>query len=239
MIRCRKSGFTLVELLVVITIIGMLMALLLPAVQAAREHGRRTQCINNQKEVGTGAVSFEAARGSLPGFTSKIATPAGKSVDAGWAVALLPFLDRRDLADRWKANPTPGKTKTDFNVPLRVMYCPSDPPDALGQNDGPCSYVINMLVCPAEKGLSLTDIRDGTGVTLLFTERFCKGHNWWDTNNTFTNGGFGSVQSNHGGGVVAAFCDRHVSFLNQSIGDEVFNSLATPTGGEPLGESGF
>lgn len=63
----RKSGFTLVELLVVIAIIAMLVTLLLPAVQAAREAARRTQCINNLKQVGLSILNFESAQGHFPG----------------------------------------------------------------------------------------------------------------------------------------------------------------------------
>lgn len=65
MIR-KSSGFTLVELLVVIAIIGVLVALLLPAVQAAREAARRTQCVNNIKQMGLGVVNYESAHGNFP-----------------------------------------------------------------------------------------------------------------------------------------------------------------------------
>lgn len=61
-----RRAFTLVELLVVITIIGMLTALLLPAIQAARESGRRAQCMNNARQLTTAALGYESARGQFP-----------------------------------------------------------------------------------------------------------------------------------------------------------------------------
>ena len=66
--RNERRGFTLVELLVVITIIGMLMGLLLPAVQAAREAGRRNTCSSNQHNLGLALMSYQSAKQSLPGF---------------------------------------------------------------------------------------------------------------------------------------------------------------------------
>lgn len=66
MLKKKKRGFTLVELLVVIAIIGVLVALLLPAVQAAREAARRTQCVNNLKQMGLGAANYESAHGYFP-----------------------------------------------------------------------------------------------------------------------------------------------------------------------------
>jgi len=88
-----KHGFTLVELLVVIAIIGVLIALLLPAVQQARESARRTQCINNLKQVGLAVHNFHDTYGELP--PSRI-----QYEYLGWSALLLPFMEQTNLFDQ-------------------------------------------------------------------------------------------------------------------------------------------
>jgi prepilin-type N-terminal cleavage/methylation domain-containing protein/prepilin-type processing-associated H-X9-DG protein len=82
----RRAAFTLVELLVVIAIIGVLVALLLPAVQAAREAARRSQCSNNLKQVGLAMLNYEGANGRLP-------PGALMNEGSAWSIYLLPFLE--------------------------------------------------------------------------------------------------------------------------------------------------
>jgi prepilin-type N-terminal cleavage/methylation domain-containing protein/prepilin-type processing-associated H-X9-DG protein len=98
-------GFTLVELLVVIAIIGVLVALLLPAVQAAREAARRAQCKNNLKQMGLGALNHEQTYGFLPtgGWSFDWGPDPdrgfGKNQPAGWMYSLLPFIEQQNLRD--------------------------------------------------------------------------------------------------------------------------------------------
>ena len=87
-------GFTLVELLVVIAIIGILVSLLLPAVQAAREAARRTECINHLKQIGLSGHNFHAALG---GFPPAHLTGAGH---AAWGALVMPYLELDNIVDQ-------------------------------------------------------------------------------------------------------------------------------------------
>ena len=100
--NCRsRKAFTLVELLVVITIIGMLMALLLPAVQAARESARKCQCMNNQKQVSLASLNFEAVNGEFPGYRNDLWPADPPNSTASWVVMLFPYLERNKVWDAW------------------------------------------------------------------------------------------------------------------------------------------
>lgn len=94
-------GFTLVELLVVIAIIGILVALLLPAVQAARDSARRSQCSNNLKQVGLAILNFESAKKKFPaGSTSQTDSQHGPYWST-WSIDILPYMEESALYDRW------------------------------------------------------------------------------------------------------------------------------------------
>lgn len=117
-----SPGFTLVELLVVIAIIGILVALLLPAVQAAREAARRSQCANNLRQIGLAVLEYESSHRRLPAGSTSNAPSLGGPYLSTWAVDILPYMELSPLYDLW--DPT-----VDFvhlnNQRLRETFVPS------------------------------------------------------------------------------------------------------------------
>jgi prepilin-type N-terminal cleavage/methylation domain-containing protein len=143
--RRVKVGFTLVELLVVIAIIGILVAMLLPAVQAAREAARRSHCRNNLKQIGLALLNYESAQSSFP--------PGGLWSGTGsygfsWIVRILPYLEESSIYQKldWTganyggalgwlgANATNAQTLGSVQFP--VLYCPSSSLPTMVLNTG-------------------------------------------------------------------------------------------------------
>jgi prepilin-type N-terminal cleavage/methylation domain-containing protein/prepilin-type processing-associated H-X9-DG protein len=172
-------GFTLVELLVVITIIGILTALLLPAVQSAREAARRASCSNNLKQIGLGLHDFHVAKNNFPVGTALKGYPDGTSADAipvsslntgpfrpGVFAMILPYIEqenlyrklRMDLAIDEDVNVTLGKT----NIPYYL--CPSSD-HVYGLEKAPHSLPLTDPAMP----FAVIDYNGLNGVNRLFT----------------------------------------------------------------------
>jgi len=127
----RTRGFTLIELLVVIAIIAVLIALLLPAVQAAREAARRSQCVNNFKQMGLAMHNYHDVMGALPigrmgiGYTYPPGLPDQRRT---WGFSILPYIEQGNLANAINFNLPfyDASNTTVIRVPLKMYQCPSD-----------------------------------------------------------------------------------------------------------------
>ena len=194
--RTQRGGFTLVELLVVIAIIGVLVSLLLPAVQAARESSRRIKCANNLKQLGLALTNYHDTYGVLPAGWHRPKL-------WGWNTLLLPFLEQQSLHTQIQATPNgTGRgfddlmtkfpaTNTLLQTKLSVVRCPSDPagptvtyatglPTTLfGRSNYAANFGTKMSNVPEvvdgpfyfNSGRRLGEITDGLSSTLFVGER--------------------------------------------------------------------
>ena len=141
----HRHGFTLVELLVVIAVIGILVALLLPAVQAARESARRGQCINNLKQFGIAVHNYHDIFKKLP--YGKGASYPGAPVYARWSqhAALLPYVEQQNLYASLDFRYPPATPGMGGLFPFMPAYA-----NPGGQNNVPCTFVVPIFLCPSD-----------------------------------------------------------------------------------------
>lgn len=172
--RARR-GFTLVELLVVIAIISLLIALLLPAVQGARESGRRSSCSNNQHQLSLAVLGYEALHKQYPGYYNFLDRfgPNGYPIwdaddnylEATWVTMVLPHLERADLSKPWQDDRIAWLGKPRMKLPQ--LICPSDPRTKANDYTATLAYAVNC---------GLPDVKLKGGSPLSQDDPNIKGH---------------------------------------------------------------
>ncbi len=187
--RAPRRGFTLIELLVVIAIIAVLIALLLPAVQAAREAARRSQCLNNLKQMGLAMHSYHQSVDSFP--MGNMIAYSDPGVQTTWGTfsahtLLLPYLDQMPLYNAcnfsWNVWYDVGNqiNMTAWNTKVSVFLCPSDKNagtnylnsyyGSYGTGTNPWSSQTNGIFAPENTAYSIAAVTDGTSNTICHVE---------------------------------------------------------------------
>jgi prepilin-type N-terminal cleavage/methylation domain-containing protein/prepilin-type processing-associated H-X9-DG protein len=200
----KPSGFTLVELLVVITIIGILISLLLPAVQAAREAARRMQCQNHLKQLALGMLLHEQTHGFFPsggwGYAWTGDPDCGTGVDqpGAWSFSVLPFIEQQAAHDLGSdgqrtlhSGSSPSTTKSqgalkrDQSV-IPLFNCPTR--RAPGVYPRPWGFVYCNAALPLTSGVGL-DYAANCGVGFLYGPNWQPGSPSWDAGGVMYGGG--------------------------------------------------
>ncbi|QDU54065.1 DUF1559 family PulG-like putative transporter [Aeoliella mucimassa] len=211
----RRSAFTLVELLVVIAIIGILVALLLPAIQAAREAARRTSCINNVRQIVLGIHNYELAYDHLPVGTTNKTGPINNLPDGhhiSWLARTLPYIGEQNraahldpqLSAYHQANDTVRQTT------IELLICPSyGGMDSAASNYAGCHHDREAPIDEDNNGafvlnrrIHLEDLKDGASYTFLIGEKLPDDYDlgWLSgTSATLRNTGFAPNTTINGG----------------------------------------
>jgi prepilin-type N-terminal cleavage/methylation domain-containing protein/prepilin-type processing-associated H-X9-DG protein len=194
MISKLKRAFSLVELLVVIAIIGILVGLLIPAVQSSREAARRRSCSNNLKQIGDALHGYEAANETFP--PGSVLNPNSGGSGESWHGLLLPYLEQAELAEQF------GNTAN--NTEVQVFLCPSGVaatrilPElasmstysgvagagrdghVIEDRNGRCGFVYTDGIFYPDSYTRTRDIEDGLSKTLAIGERVYFIEAWWE-----------------------------------------------------------
>jgi len=126
----NSMGFTLVELLVVIAIIGVLVAMLLPAVQSVREAARRTKCMNNLRQIGLATINFHDANSAFPPARTTSSNQVfflfARTGPDSWLVRILPFIEQNNLYQHWDLTKKyKFQKEVATSTPVGAFLCPS------------------------------------------------------------------------------------------------------------------
>jgi prepilin-type N-terminal cleavage/methylation domain-containing protein len=257
--QARSGGFSLVELLVVVAIIGTLVALLLPAVQQARESSHRTACLNNLHQMGVALAAYHDLHHTFPpGGVEFRLKPKGPERQLAWCVFLLPQLEQQTVYDRLDlsaAFDSPKNADGAASV-LEVFICPSVPHESYLASGRGCSDYggiygerITKPNSPPrgtmlyDRAIAAHEITDGLSTTLMISEdsawpdgQWINGRNVFDQAyaiNAVVTPLENEIRSLHPLGANALLADGSARFISQSIELGVLSAICTRGSGEP------
>lgn len=255
-----RTGFTLVELLVVIAIIGVLIALLLPAVQQAREAARRSQCVNHLKQLGLAMHNYESTFGKFPyGHQTEVSGNTHRRDT--WFHRILPFLEQKALSDAYEADPgeyVMHVVNSIKGAEVITLTCPSDPNSPghggggdsvgfqtnFGLNAGPGTYTITTTTTPATINVTNGNVTGTDPGGMFYRESKTTFRDCTDgsSNTLLASEGivrrsnvsaFGELGGNWGGAPHGSFGFSVAETPNTSVPDRVYSCSATSVPGAP------
>jgi type II secretory pathway pseudopilin PulG len=218
---------------------GILAALLLPAVQSAREAARRTQCMNNLKQIGLALHTYHDEYNTFP--PAYVADAGGKPMHS-WRVLILPYLEERalyneyDFSEPWDG---PNNSRLLARMP-RVFACPSDSSSTASTTTDYAGVLGEHCVFRGTQPVRMADISDGTSNTLLVGEAAGARIPWMKPADINIDqhpalGDPDGFSGNHAGGVNFLHCDAAVRFISLSINPQTLTALFTRDGNEVTG----
>ena len=247
--KATRRGFTLIELLVVIAIIAILVALLLPAVQQAREAARRTQCKSHLKQIGIALHNYHETHRTFPPFlihrTGNPSRIADLDKGANWLVFLLPYVDQAPLYNQWDLN-VPASQNPGRSEELPIFKCPTDPQSSgnfcsyagggwargnYGMNISPCHFGVGSGGSNSLGGIGgdnhvvrMRDVTDGSSNTVAVDE-LRAGLNEHDLRGSWAMPGLSA-------GTAAMFNDASAPNNREPYSDDMENCIVSGLAGD-------
>lgn len=228
------GGNSAQQQLTTVAVIGVLVALLLPATQAAREAARRNQSMNNLKQLSLGLLNYESAKKVVP---SQIYAKDGKPL-LSWRVQILPYIEEMDLYNQFHLDEPWDSDHNKALIPRMPKVYVSPNANAAGSKTSYLAVVgKECLFDGTDKAVGLRNVTDGTSKTIAIVEADAdKAVEWtkpddlhFDANNPTA--GLGHFRP---GGWLAAFLDGHIEFISNTIDPSLVKAMMTKAGGERI-----
>ena len=234
-------GIITAVILIATVLAGGAFLLLLPAVQAAREAARRSQCSNNLKQIGLAMHNYHDTYKCFP---SAVLTDADGQPMRSWRIAVLPFMESSSIPDRYDQNePWDGpNNRLLHSIPINAYQCPSDA--LIGDCD--TSYVMisgeGSIGGEPNEVVTMADIRDGTSNTIIAMEVSGPRIHWLEPRDMsideavdyIIDPAAGGYSHPHPGGVNVLMADGSVHFISRTIDPQLLVLLMTRNDGQPV-----